>query len=420
MPPGAKKRKAAKKMMQKEKTHNRTSANTTGSRSHENDEVKSFEERDTDGAEVVREEEDEKKAVIDEGDVEEETREVGLQEETVVHTILEKMENAIETTLEEVKAEIASVAEVNHDDRPLKGSLAADPATENGIPVELSVDDDEVAVGKEEVVVEEEKELSSLQEVNGVPPGASIEDVLDLIEERIVDDKPANMQVVPPPEEVSSITESTPAETSEIVDVVESELKENGNEVPPESPSVKGEVQSVPKDSPPEEIETKVTPIVVEDVLNSSSVVELSESTNGDKFPESSSTDISAVVDDVKVLETYEQFENKVVAPVVDTSNGVDVVEGLKTQELSEVRVDAADVGPSPEADSAADLKIQEYLKEQTGATTTSREVDDVKNLELPDNSESQPLVSSAPQAVRRNSWKNCCGLFELFVKDDR
>ncbi|GAB2287628.1 hypothetical protein Dimus_021999 [Dionaea muscipula] len=327
----------------------------------ENDDAKSIEERDSDGAEVEREGEEEKKEALEEAGIKEVVKEVGLEEESVVETIVEEVEKVFETVVKEVEPKVASITEVNDDDSAIKQSLVGDPPCGNGISNGISLDEDDVAVEKEEAVAEEIKELggwndNSLsesgldsgviepaeylpKEVIVVPPGASFNEVLYLIEEKIVDNELVK-QSVPPLEEVNFIIGNGPAETSDVADGVGPTWKENGIEVLDYSAG-KDELPSVPTVLLLEETESEASLIVVQDDISSFTAVGLSENCNGDKLPEYSSIDASAVVDEVKVPEIFEQLEGEGVAAILDTNNGVDVVEELKTQELSEVKVDS-------------------------------------------------------------------------------
>ncbi|OIV97282.1 hypothetical protein TanjilG_07034 [Lupinus angustifolius] len=46
--------------------------------------------------------------------------------------------------------------------------------------------------------------------------------------------------------------------------------------------------------------------------------------------------------------------------------------------------------------------------------------VDRVNDYDTPECSEKQPLITSAPRAVRKTSWLNCCGLFDVLTGSDR
>ncbi|KAG6696057.1 hypothetical protein I3842_09G127800 [Carya illinoinensis] len=50
----------------------------------------------------------------------------------------------------------------------------------------------------------------------------------------------------------------------------------------------------------------------------------------------------------------------------------------------------------------------------------TSNGAAHVKDSEIPEYSESQPLVAPAPQMVKRTSWLSCCGLFEVLTGTGR
>ncbi|KAL9257140.1 hypothetical protein AKJ16_DCAP04633 [Drosera capensis] len=411
MPTSAKKRKAKsstkKKMQQKggeAETHINGDDYSTGSHPTENDEVKSIEERESDGAEEAVEKKD-----VEEAEVEEGAKEV---EESVVEPPLETMDNEVETIVEEAKGDPVLVTEVNGDDGvTVESSLGYDAfedGVSNGVGVvgdevvdvveekrEPNEVDDNIVVTESPVDVEVVKPSEYLaEEAIDVPAGASIEEVLDLIEERIVGDESLK-QAVAPAEEAIPITEIPPVETSEIADPVEPELKDNGVEAPSELSSD--------------------APISFEPDLSSDGVIDLSESTNGDKLAVPSAIDTTAVVDD-------EQSETKVIEPVVETTDGADVVKELETLEQSEAKVDAPVIVMAPEAETATDVKIQENSEVQTvdATTVTRREVGDVKSLEVPDSAEREPLTSSPPLAGRRTSWMNCCGLFELFQGANR
>ncbi|CAL0320180.1 unnamed protein product [Lupinus luteus] len=46
--------------------------------------------------------------------------------------------------------------------------------------------------------------------------------------------------------------------------------------------------------------------------------------------------------------------------------------------------------------------------------------VDHVNDYDTPECSEKQPLITSAPRVVRKTSWLNCCGLFDVLTGSDR
>ncbi|GAB2229362.1 hypothetical protein Droror1_Dr00023501 [Drosera rotundifolia] len=100
----------------------------------------------------------------------------------------------------------------------------------------------------------------------------------------------------------------------------------------------------------------------------------------------------------------YIQSETKVIEPVVDATNRADVVKELETLEQSEVKVDAPVI--VTEAETATDVQIQENSEEQTvdATTVTIREVGDVKSLEVPHSSEREDLAN-AGATKRPTCW---------------
>ncbi|GAB4827267.1 hypothetical protein Ancab_034154 [Ancistrocladus abbreviatus] len=441
MPSGAKKRKVAKKKIRKE-AHK--SNHGTFNHSQEN-EPRSYDERDSDG-EIEREEEDEKREFDGEDDTD---------PEEVVKEAISGEENVVDV-LRQVQSEVDVDDAVN--DTP-----HGDPSVENGIY------GSEVTVQKEKAEVEELEELrgqdytlpeSMPDDAVGKPAeyllpeaaigtirGASVEEVSDAIVERIPDVESVK-QVVSLPEDVNLVTESAAVENLVISNVLEPELKVNGNEVL-QLLEEKDKVSSITTDVQPEKIEEEVIPISADDSVKSSTIIGFLERENEDKVPKLEFSGASPVyinpLVDVKE-EPFEQFKDQIGAVAVGTSRGGDDIEGLKANEHSEEWAVAAAVGencsvddvesarateqqvvspavePSPGVDDVKDLKTHEQSEVQmrAPAVDTSQGMEQVKELKAQETLEGQPLISSAPRAVQRTSWMSCCGLFEMFSGSHR
>ncbi|GMH19413.1 hypothetical protein Nepgr_021254 [Nepenthes gracilis] len=244
------------------------------------------------------------------------------------------------------------------------------PSVENGISGSLSLNDNEIGAEKEQLAVEEVVSESTAQgrmlkpadyfpeEAAGAEGRASIEEVFDSIEESIPVLESVK-QVVPLVEEVKHFAQSALVEVSPSY-AVESKLKENGNDVL-HLLDDKDKESPVIADLQPEKVEAEAILVVDEVSVNSSDVVGLTDVESGYKLSDSSASQAADLVDDVKDSESPEKSVDRVSAQAVD-----------------------------------------------------------VKDLTVHENLEGQSLISSTPPAGQRASWKNCCGLLELFMGSSR
>lgn len=338
MPSGAKKRKAAKKKLQKQSQIN-------GAHPQQgNDDPKTHDER----------------GESDDGEVERETceKDVGNNGEEGTEKLRLGEANAAETDREVKPEENFNDVTVDAGDSS-REPQNVDASGEHRSSSSSSSEDDEVAVEKEKekpVAAEleklEEQGQSSLQEAalsdetlkpsaDYVPVAASGENSVtsevayNLVEESIPVEESVK-EVVSSPRESNVMTESVPLENPTPIEMVKSELKQNVDEVL--ALLNEKEVFSAVKDMVQDKFETKVVPIGDGSSGNSSGLVD------------------TTVKDDESLL---------------PQSSGVTTVDR-----------------------SCADDNLQESENHK--------------------HSEEQPLVSSAPLPVRRTSWMNCCGLFEV------
>ncbi|CAO2823453.1 unnamed protein product [Amaranthus hypochondriacus] len=308
MPSGAKKRKAAKKKLQKE-AHNTTNYHGSHSLGTENDN-KSQDERESDGGEGERESSQEH--VMN-------SHEEGLMEESLAE------QNVAEFSKEVKSEEGFNDVEVNVEDDVRE--------TKNGEHKDSSSSSSSSGSDDDEVTVETEQVESSLPETSMENPVIS-EVMYSLVEESIPVEESVK-QVVSVLEEVNAENESASGENSLSSNVIESESKQNFDEVL-QSTDEKEKVSSGLNDHLQEKIETKVIQVVDESSGKLSGLVDIAPR-EGENFPQSSVVTSAVACDDNHVNES----------------------------------------------------KTQKYVEEQ-------------------------PLVSSAPLPVRRTSWMNCCGLFEV------
>ncbi|KAL2930697.1 Multidrug resistance-associated protein 1 [Bienertia sinuspersici] len=250
MPSGAKKRKAAKKKLQKE-AHNTT--NKDVSQPQGTDNAKSYDERETDG----------------------ERNASGEKEE------LNLGEQSVGEYSNELKPEENSDDVMNAEDDADKTKNGKHKSCSSS---SSSSEDDEVPIEKEKPVMSETGELkqqvlSSSSEVSMENP--VISNVYSSIEERIPFEESVK-QVLSLPQEES--TESAAIDDSMISHVLRSEVKQKMDEVLP-SADEKDKLSSGVKDFVLEKLDTKVIQIVDEGVGNLSESADITPRDEG--LPES-------------------------------------------------------------------------------------------------------------------------------------
>uniref|UniRef100_A0A7C9AR07 Uncharacterized protein n=1 Tax=Opuntia streptacantha TaxID=393608 RepID=A0A7C9AR07_OPUST len=285
MPSGAKKRKAAKKKLQKE-AHKNGAHHQSG-----NDDARSHDERDSDGGEVERE-------PSEEGTVEnyeEGAKEVSLGEENA------------EETAGEVKAE-EKLNDVSVEAEDVAGeSRNGDASVEHKSSSSSSCSDDDVAVEKEkpvilesgaaehqgensppEVVVSEDtpKPVENVPEVVFSGNSAPSEGVHNSTEESIPVEESLK-QVVSLPLESSLVTESVLVESAMASETSEAELKQKVEEVLPASIE-KDKISSAVTVLMEETIETKVIQVVERGFENLPEPVDVTARENEALLPQSS------------------------------------------------------------------------------------------------------------------------------------
>ncbi|XP_021764172.1 uncharacterized protein LOC110728811 [Chenopodium quinoa] len=284
MPSGAKKRKAAKKKAQKQ------AHNTDGSHLQGIDETKSHDERESDGGEGERESSEE--------------RGVSKNEEGEQNVAEFSKEAKLKENYDDDEVRV----NVEDDVRGTKnGKHKSSSSSSSG----SSSDDDEIAV---------EKEKSVVSEVQSSLPEASREDsvisevVYGSVEESIPVEESVK-QVVSLPQEVKTESVSADVEDPVITHVIESEKKQNLDEV-----LSAGEKQTV---SPgvteflQEKIEKKIIQAQEEGPRNQSESADIT-ARNGEGLPQSSGvTSADACFEDnhVKESETQKYVEEQPLAP---------------------------------------------------------------------------------------------------------
>lgn len=270
MPSGAKKRKAAKKKLQKE-THNSTN-NNYGSHSKGNDNGKSHDERESDGGEGERE---------------------SFKE---VRNVQEFSSEGKGNTGESYNDVMVNTED---DGRESKNGQHENSSSSSS---SSSSDDEEVAVEKEKPVV---------AEASGENPVIS-EVVCDSVEESIPVEESVK-QVVSLPQEPDVGSESAAVKNSMISHVVESGLKQNCDEVLP-SADEKDKVSSGVTEFLQEEIETKVIQVKEEVPGNLSGSVDIAARDGDGLLPPSSGViPADACYEDnhVKESETHKYVEEQ-------------------------------------------------------------------------------------------------------------
>lgn len=258
MPSGAKKRKAAKKKLQKQADNNKKGTNFDGSHSlgTDNDNDKSYDERESDVGEGERESSEE--PVLNNHA---EIKEVRLDEQNVMNSEVDV----------QVGADVDSVSETkNGIHKRSSSSSSSSSSSENN-----------------EVIIENEK-----PEV--------VEDVVE-VEQTI----PSSFSETIPIEESVKNVVSFPNESN-----IESEKKENSDEVVPSIDEKENSSSKVTNFV--ENIETKVIQVVSE---GSKKLLDDSKQNNGEGlFPQSCGvrdTDVSSGDNHVKELETHKYVEEK-------------------------------------------------------------------------------------------------------------
>ncbi|XP_074272413.1 uncharacterized protein LOC141596209 [Silene latifolia] len=269
MPSGAKKRKAARKKLEKE-AH--TTINNGSHSSQGSDDPRSHSERDRDVVDVEREGKFEGSEVNDQG------------EGNIAGEVKQQKENFDD--------------DVRADDNSRKFTSVASKISSSSSSTSSSSDDDEVTVEKEEpeeAVTPDDSVLASMENL-----------VDDYVEESIPVEESVK-EVVSLPEESSIVSESVPVDQSLTSDVIESGQKEFVDEVLRPSDE-KSEVVSAVVDLVQAKVEEKVSPAGDGGSENTSeSVGVLVRDTEG-SLPQSSGV---KAVDNGKMPETHKYAEEE-------------------------------------------------------------------------------------------------------------
>ncbi|KAE9608237.1 hypothetical protein Lalb_Chr08g0233301 [Lupinus albus] len=118
---------------------------------------------------------------------------------------------------------------------------------------------------------------------------------------------------------------------------------------------------------------------------------------------------MTSITENAPVEETGNSVPESHVDPVKEVAS---ISEGKcsDTGSVLPVKSVASQVGP-------IDLAMK---KNENKVHPCSDIVDHVNDYETPECSEKQPLITSAPRVVRKTSWLNCCGLFDVLTGSDR
>lgn len=268
---------------------------------------------------------------------------------------------------------------------PRSGSSSSRSSSSNS----SSSSDDESPVVEENSVVLESQKLEE-ESYNSVPEGNSsstevtwvtdsapakedynlgseTEPVVDLVE-------PVESVV----EKVIPLTENAPVETSINCDVAELGTKEKDEQLLPSL-----DEKTIVTDFESKKTEEKVYPLPYGNAGESSNANDVASKENVSKLPQSShDAGESFSANGFASKENESKLSQSSHAPIVETSNGVG----------------------------------------QSNAPTvqTSNGVGNIKDSEIPECFENQPLTAATPRQVQTTSWKGCCGLFEVLAGSNR
>ncbi|KAA8519571.1 hypothetical protein F0562_013805 [Nyssa sinensis] len=380
MPSGAKKRKAAKKKKEKE-------ANIADCTTHSqgDDDLKTHDEKESDGGEVsspMSQDYHSEQHPFTEGEEKEvEKREdvssarSFVTENKPMEAVNDDGESAHKVAIEEAVVQIDSKLEDDSESKNVSieyvesvkelhdvGSSREGGSSSSSSSSGSSSSDDESHVFEKKVVVVESGEATE-GPYNSVSESATFVDSVKLVDSLS--------------EGVTQVTDNVP--TGEAYNsVVETAAFVDSDKI-----SLSKEIIQVTESAP---VENFVTSDVVESELKE----------NGKKFLLS-----------------------------VDESIGVSsIVMDMGSQNKEDKVVSRSDENTAPSSDAlgfaAQENEDKLLLSFNAPRVDTSISAEHIKDSEIPESSDSQPLVASAPQAVQTSSWKSCCGLFEVLTGSNR
>jgi len=375
MPSGAKKRKAAKK---KKEAHPNTNTNlsisTNNPQGQGNEDLKSQDGKESDGGDVstpASQDQDSDQSPFNEGNEELEERDTSTTRSFVA------------------------------EDKSMQGGTFVDEG-EQKIVVE---DDGAVKI---------ERELKS--DDNSKSKNGTFEHIKSANQSRDGDDR-------------SSSSSSSDDETR----VLEQKPKEEAYNSVLKVSSHDDQVK--PVDSSPEEV------VWVKETVNSiAQSVPIVDSVN-------SIAESAPIVDSVKSLVSVSEekihitesapVENLVIADLVES--GSKEIEKKFSLKLNEAPIAVTDLALEKNEDKVfhlSDENVQAHLtvvesvsngyedktlpSSSAPVAATSNDAASVKDPEIPESSENEPLVAPAPQVVQRSSWLGCCGLFDVLTGSGR
>uniref|UniRef100_A0A5B6Z2Y1 Putative enolase-phosphatase E1 n=1 Tax=Davidia involucrata TaxID=16924 RepID=A0A5B6Z2Y1_DAVIN len=377
MPSGAKKRKAAKKKKEKE-------ANITESATHSqqgDDDLKTHDEKESDGevSSPTSQDHHNDQHPFAEGEEEElEKRENASSARSFVTEMkpIEAVNNDGESTqkvaIEEAVVQIDSNLKPEDDSESKNVSIEYVELSREGGSSSSSSSDDESHIVEKNIVVMESGELKEgaynsreLTEgaYNSVSESATFVDSVKLVDSLS--------------EVVTKVTDSVP------VGEAYNSVVETATFVDSDKVSLSEEMVQVTES---ESVENFVT----------SDVVELGLKENGKKMlpSEDESTGVSSVMTDLG----SQNKEDKVVSTPNENAAASSNAMGFAAQENEDKLL----------------------LSFNAPRVDTSIGVEHIKDSGIPESSDSQTQVASAPQAVQTTSWRSCCGLFEVLTGSNR
>ncbi|XP_048141132.1 translocase of chloroplast 120, chloroplastic-like isoform X2 [Rhodamnia argentea] len=483
MPSGSKRRKAAKKKKEKEAPiSDSSSTNTNNSNTHENDEVRSHDEKDSDGGEPNSPashdhhgpfsggiEELGKSDPLPVASADVENKPVAVPVDSDAAPKIEVDGNGEVETVKEVKFE---------DDSPISIECVEPMKEKHDEGNEKSSffgSDGESLVAEEKFGVEEGSEnLKTSQFEDLEKPGESLpQELTEVIDGAPDEDVNVAETVVSLSEKVIDLTDAAPSDNK-----ADFELNSRGKEDLLPSMDEVQQVASSGLEFASNNVGAKVFPVSVENSgVESGALTSVSMEKEGELLPSSgvlvAQTDNG--MEKVKDLEVYESnnglesasnnvgvkvfpvsVENSGVESgavtsvsvekegellpssgvlVAQTNNGTqkardfEVCESNNGLESASNNVGAIVFPVSVENSGVESGAVTSVSKEKEGEMLPSSGISvaqahngtkKAKDFEVCESSEDQPLVAPAPRIAEKRSWMSCCGLFDVFMGSSR
>jgi hypothetical protein len=436
MPSGSKKRKAAKKKKAHHHTHNHNNNNNS---THENDEHKSQDERDTDGVEVSSPASHVQVHPFDDGNsgsdpspdrsplAENESafakEEFALKEELKDDAKIEE-ENKSEGDnweVEEVGIELVdSAKEVNaNEGTPNISSLVNEKKS-----IEKAIDCESETTSYETKPTEVTTKDTESEAFTQIDDNLIVEPVL------VVDE--LNSVAVPVSEEVVEVLESASVENSPVSYVAGSALNGNAEKLTDDDIEIlQAGTINVENEVSLSSNENNAVPVfefVESASVKNPAVFDATGSVlkeNAEKLSDDDIEILQAATTSVESIDNNEKKDSLLSKEIVGASlekEGLklpDALSDIMDVATTEIKVKTFPVleeniiGVSSDSSESAISGIvsRDLMSSETPSAVTSRGFKD---------SETEPLVAPAPQVVRKTSWLNCCGIFDVLSGSSR